>query len=93
MEEVQQSFGNLLYQLEENAREAFRRLEKCRRRLIQNRYAGLFNSTCIKEKLLPNYSKIQLTIIFKARFITRNQIDQKVSNNMFLIKDQTRITS
>jgi len=40
-----QSYGNLLYQLDPQARNLFRCLEKSRRRLIQAKYSGKFNNT------------------------------------------------
>ena len=56
--EENRSYGNLLHELEPQAGELFRKLEKNQRHLIQAKNAGLFNLICINEKLLPNYSNI-----------------------------------
>ena len=56
MMEQQQTYGNLLHDLDPLAREQFRKYEKYRRHLIQSKFKGMFNSICINEKLLPKYS-------------------------------------
>ena len=42
--ENNQSYRNLLYELDPHARELFRSLEKNKRRLIQAKFAGMFNT-------------------------------------------------
>ena len=56
-QDVNLSYGRLLHLLEEQPRELYRKLEKNRRKLIQNSYSGQFNQASINENLLPKYSK------------------------------------
>ena len=57
-DEPQESYAALLHLLDAPAREAYRKLERIKRKLIQSTYSGQFNKVCIDEELLPNYSNI-----------------------------------
>ena len=57
-QQVPHNFGTLLHRLDQSAREQFRCLEKYQRRVIQSKFAGMFNLICINEKLLSKYSDI-----------------------------------
>ncbi|XP_043202779.1 uncharacterized protein LOC122370895 [Amphibalanus amphitrite] len=54
------SFGNILHSHEPEPRQCIRRLESLNKKKISAHYAVVFNKTCIKENLLPNYSNLRL---------------------------------
>ena len=54
------TIGELLHQLSVFNKSLVRKLEKCNKKLIQNKYDILFNETCINEELLPKYTNIRL---------------------------------
>ena len=54
------NIGQLLYRLSFSKKKIVRDMEKVNKKLIQNKYDILFNETCIKEELLPNYTNLRL---------------------------------
>ena len=50
------SFSDYLSLCDENTRKDIRKLEKLEKKIIYLKYLVLFNSTCIKEGLLPKYT-------------------------------------
>lgn len=56
------SFGSILHTHEPEPRQCIRRLESLHKKKINAHYAAVFNKTCIKENLLPNYSNIYIYI-------------------------------
>jgi hypothetical protein len=56
------SFGNLLFDLQAPARNFVRLIEKNNKKIVNKKYALVFNQTCINEELLPNYTNIYIYI-------------------------------
>ena len=54
------NFGELLHQLPEENRKIIRKKEKLIKKVIKNKYAIVFNQTCLKENILPAYTHIKL---------------------------------
>ena len=80
------NFGQLLYTLNENERRVVRNLESVRRKQNNCHNAVMFNYMCLKENLLPIFSKIRLhdealqrsriTSDFR-RNLVKQQLDEK----------------
>ena len=49
------SLGSLIYQLPVEQRKSVREVEKLSGKLTKLKCSILFNSTCLKEEILPNY--------------------------------------
>ena len=47
-----------LFALPANTRTLFRKLENLAKKQIKNKWSIAFNDACIKENLLPNYTRI-----------------------------------
>ena len=56
------SLGSLLYNLPVEQRKSVRELEKVSTKVIKSKCSLLFNSTCLKEDILPSYSNIYIYI-------------------------------
>ena len=56
------NFGNLLHLLQDEERKVVRNIESLEKKLINNKFAVIFNEMCIKENLLPTYSEIYIYI-------------------------------
>ena len=54
------SLGSLIFNLPPERRKSVRELEKVSVKLIKQKCSLLFNSTCLKEDVLPTYSNIKL---------------------------------
>ena len=54
------TLGSLIHQLPEERRREVRDFEKVSRKIAKTRCSLLFNSTCLKENILPNYSDIYI---------------------------------
>ena len=52
------SFILELNKLPLNIRPEIRKLENIKGKIIKNKWSQIFNEICIKEKLLPNYTRI-----------------------------------
>ena len=75
------SLGSLIFNLPPERRKSVRELEKVSVKLIKERCSLLFNSTCLKEDILPTYSNIKLhkpaarkepfTLKFRRRLVER----------------------
>ena len=50
------SMGNIIYQLDPDSKKITRRLEKIQIQKMKKEYSVLFNSTCLKNNLLPKYT-------------------------------------
>ena len=50
------SYVELLYAAPNDLKKMFRDLEKIKKKLINNIWSVRFNSICIKENIMPNYS-------------------------------------
>lgn len=57
---VVQSLGSLIHPLPSEQRKEVRDLEKVTLRRCKTECSLLFNSTCVNEKLVPNYTKLSL---------------------------------
>ena len=51
------SYGNLIYPLPANLKSCLRNLEKVKKKITNEKYALLFNKTCINEGLHPKYTR------------------------------------
>ena len=80
---------DLLYQVPEELRRTFRLYESVNKKLINLKWSIVFNSTCLKENILPNYSKIRhhdpavatTTETMKyRRYLIEREIDNKVKD-------------
>jgi hypothetical protein len=76
------SFGNLLFDLQAPARNFVRLIEKNNKKIVNKKYALVFNQTCINEELLPNYTNIYIIIRWQ-KFLDymRTIYDQRVHLN------------
>ena len=52
--------GSLIHKLREVEKQTVRSIERLNKKLINNRYAVIFNEFCIKENLLPRYTDFKL---------------------------------
>ena len=53
------TFGALLNNITKEERALFRQLEQTKKKIVKCRYALAFNTQCIKENVLPNYTNIK----------------------------------
>ena len=63
------TLGSLIHPLPPEQKKAIRDLEKVSMKLCKSECSVLFNSLCVKEKLLPNYSNIYI-----FRYICCNRV-------------------
>ena len=56
------AYVNALFNLPQHIRAQFRQLENLEKKIIKNKWSTAFNKTYIKEKLLPNYTRIYIHI-------------------------------
>ena len=54
------NFFNLIHQTNFNLRKIYRNLEKIKIKLIKRKWSKIFNQTCLTERILPNYTRIEL---------------------------------
>ena len=54
------NLGQILFMLPTEIKNKIRKLEKAHNVFINNKYGIIFNETCIKEGLLPKYTKIYI---------------------------------
>ena len=54
------NIGPILYQLPNEKRKVIRKKEKLQKKVTKNKYAIVFNQTCLKEDILPAYTHIRL---------------------------------
>ena len=52
-------FGNLLYNVPEELRKLCRKLENVEKKIIKNRWSKTFNNVCLKENIMPTFSRIR----------------------------------
>ena len=52
------SYLQALFDLPSNVIEIFRKLESIKNKILKNKWSLVFNNTCIKENLLPNYTRM-----------------------------------
>ena len=52
------AYVNLLNQLPQNGKGLFRKLESSNCKLIKLKWSKTFNEICLKEDILPNYTRI-----------------------------------
>ena len=50
----------LLHTIPEELRRTYRKYENCCKKLINNTWSARFNEICLKEEILPNYSRLKL---------------------------------
>jgi uncharacterized protein (DUF1778 family) len=53
------SLGNLIFNFSVPIKSLIRRIEKNNKKIVNKKYSLVFNETCIKEQLLPNYTDIR----------------------------------
>ena len=53
------SYVELLHSVPDELRRVFRRYETIRKKLINIKWSCEFNSICLKENILPNFSRIR----------------------------------
>ena len=54
--------GSILHKLPEEQRKVIRKKEKLQKKVIKNKYAIVFNQTCLKENILPAYTQFISTL-------------------------------
>ena len=94
------NYGRLLHSFNEDDRRVIRNLESIKRKLNNCHNAVMFNSTCIKENLLPTYSNIKLhneavqhsriTENFR-RNLVKQQLDEKTELLAHLKRELDRV--
>ena len=53
------AYVNLLNQLPQNGKCLFRKLESSNHKLIKLKWSKTFNEVCLKEDILPNYTRMR----------------------------------
>ena len=80
------SYSQLLYAVPEELRKLIRKYENINKKLINLKWSIEFNSTCIKENILPNYSRIRhhdpavattATTMKYRRYLINREVDNK----------------
>ena len=56
------SLGSLIFSLPADHRKSVRELEKISTKITKEKCSLLFNSTCLKEQILPKYTNIYIYI-------------------------------
>ena len=54
------NYANLLHTVPEGLRRVYRKYESLCKKLINNEWSAKFNSICLQEKILPNFSVLRL---------------------------------
>ena len=52
-------FGNLLHNVPVVLRQLYRKLERTEKKIIKNKWSKTFNHVCLKENIMPTYSRIR----------------------------------
>ena len=52
-------FGNLIFNIPEELRKTFRQLESKEKKIIKSKWSKTFNDVCLKENIMPTFSKIR----------------------------------
>ena len=96
------SLGSLIFNLPVERRKSVRELEKISTKIVKAKCSLLFNSTCLKENILPNYSNIKLhnraarkepfTLKYRRRLVEREVENAKATINT-LEKDHDEKTA
>ena len=68
---VGRNLGTLLFNLSPSQKSLIRKYENLNKKLINARNAVVFNKTCIKENLLPNYTDTSIYIWILQIHISR----------------------
>ena len=55
------SYADTLYRLPEELIKLFRRFEQVKKKVINANWSIVFNETCIKENLWPNFTNLKLS--------------------------------
>ena len=55
------SYADALYRLPEELIKLFRRFEQVKKKVINAKWSIVFNETCIKENLWPNFTNLKLS--------------------------------
>ena len=82
---VVQSLGSLIHPLPSEQRKEVRDLEKVTLRRCKTECSLLFNSTCVNEKLVPNYTNFLSTSIIRlitCLYTTPSQPSPKPKNTV-----------
>ena len=61
------TLGTLLFNLPVERRKSVRDLEKISTKIIKTKCSLLFNSTCLKNDILPNYTNIYIGMFVQNR--------------------------
>ena len=72
------AYVNLLNQLPQNGKGLFRKLESSNCKLIKLKWSKTFNEICLKEDILPNYTRMRYHIINKTRVKSHEYILENV---------------
>ena len=54
------NFVRTIHTLPSEIKNIYRKIEKNENKLLKNKWSLIFNETCLKEEILPNYTKIRL---------------------------------
>ena len=89
------TYIELLHQVPEELRRTFRLYESTSKKLINLKWSITFNATCLKENILPNYSRIRhhdpaaastTAMIKYRRYLIEREIEGKVKKREDLEK-------
>ena len=58
----QMNIGDLIFDLPQQTKLLIRQIEQTRKKLTKTKYSLAFNTTCLKEDVLPNYTNIYIYI-------------------------------
>ncbi len=97
------SLGSLIYNLPAERRKSVRELEKISTKIIKEKCSLLFNSTCLKEQILPKYTNIKLhdqaarnehfTLKYRRQLVEREVENAKASIETLEKDHKERTTS
>ena len=71
------TYSNELFKLPQTWRNIIKKLESTKTKLVKAKWSSIFNDICLKEKLLPNYTRI----IYKRKRHTARELHQENRKN------------
>ena len=67
------NFGELIHDLQTNAKKVIRKIERTERKLQKAKSALVFNETCINEDILPKYTNMYIYIYIYIYIYRKNK--------------------
>ena len=90
------NFARIIHTLPSEIKNLYRKIEKNENKLLKNKWFLIFNETCLKEEILPNYTKIILSSqkeMFRKFLANIISMLQSVPLFSYLLKDLKSLRS